>query len=143
WLGVLGSCSDNRKSKIQKRPRGLKWAGIFAIALTFAFGGVAADAQQGKNAPQMIGFPQGGATPASLVDAFRQGLRELGYVEGQNILIQYRRAQGKLDQIPALVAELLRLKVDIIFTANTPSALAAKRATTSILIVIVAASDPV
>jgi putative tryptophan/tyrosine transport system substrate-binding protein len=99
------------------------------------------EAQQAKK--HMIGFPQGGATPASLVDAFRQGLRELGYVEGQNILIEYRRAQGNLNQIPSLVAELIQLKVDVIFTANTPAALAAKKATSSIPIVIVAASDPV
>jgi len=77
------------------------------------------------------------------VDAFREGLRELGYVEGQNILTEYRRAQGKLDQIPALVAELIQLKVDVIFTANTQAALAAKKATNSIPIVIVAATDPV
>ena len=106
-------------------------------------GGLIAEAQQGKKALQTIGFAQGGATPASLVDAFRHGLRELGYVEGQNILIQYRRAQGNMDRIPALVAELVQLKVDVIFTANTPAALAAKKATTSIPIVIVAASDPV
>jgi len=112
------------------------------VALTMARFHLA-EAQQPKKAPQTIGFPQGGATPASLVDAFRQGLRELGYVEGQNILIQYRRAQGKLDQISALVAELVQLKVDVIFTANTLAALAAKKATTSIPIVIVAASDPV
>src|SRR6266576_1853631 len=117
------------------------WSSILVAVVLLAV--AMAEAQQPKKVPQMIGFPQGGATPASLVDAFRQGLHELGYVEGQNILIQYRRAQGKLDQIPALVAELLRLKVDVIFTANTPSALAAKKATSSIPIVIVALSDPV
>jgi putative ABC transport system substrate-binding protein len=114
---------------------------LLTIALLFIAPLV--EAQQSTKAPRTIGFPQGGATPASLVDAFRQGLRELGYVEGQNILIHYRRAEGKLDQIPALVAELVRLKVDVIFTANTAAALAAKKATTSIPIVIVAASDPV
>jgi putative ABC transport system substrate-binding protein len=123
----------------------MRKAGVLSILLVVVLLAVAviAQAQQGKKAPQTIGFPQGGATPASLVDAFRQGLRELGYVEGQNILIQYRRAEGNLDQIPALVAELIQLKVDVIFTANTPAALAAKKATLSIPIVIVAASDPV
>jgi len=110
---------------------------ILLLSINFA------DAQQKKKISHTIGFPQGGATPASLIDAFRQGLRELGYDEGQNILIHYRRAEGKLDEIPALVAELIQLKVDLIFTANTPSALAAKKATGSIPIVIVAASDPV
>jgi len=116
---------------------------VILLVTLFLFSRNLADAQQGQKALQTIGFPQGGATPASLVDAFRQGLRELGHVEGQNILIQYRRAEGKLDQIAALVAELVQLKVDVIFTANTPAALAAKKATTSIPIVIVAASDPV
>jgi putative ABC transport system substrate-binding protein len=97
--------------------------------------------QQAKK--HTIGFPQGGATPRSLVDAFHRGLRELGYVEGQNIFIEYRRAQGKSDEIPAIVADLIQLKVDVIFTANTPAALAAKKATSSIPIVIVAQFDPV
>src|ERR1051325_11245699 len=72
---------------------------------------------------QTIGFIQGGATPSSLVDAFRQGLRDAGYVEWQNVLIEYRRAYGNPEQLPALVAELVHQKVDIIFTANTPAAL--------------------
>ena len=112
--------------------------GAMLLALSFP-----ADAQQPKKVPRMIGFLQGGATPVSLVEAFREGLRELGYVEGQNIVIEYRRAQGKLDQIPALVAELVRLKVDVIFTPNGTAALAAKKATSTIPIVIIIASDPV
>ena len=99
--------------------------------------------QETKKRPQTIGFVQGGATPDSLVDAFRQGLRDLGYIEGQNLLIEYRRAYGKTEQLPALVADLVHQKVDVIFTANTPAALAAKKATSSIPIVIVALSDPV
>jgi len=99
--------------------------------------------QKVNKRPQTIGFVQGGATPDSLVDAFRQGLRDLGYIEGQNILIEYRRAYGKHDQLPALVADLVHQKVDVIFTANTPAALAAKKSTSSIPIVIVSLSDPV
>ena len=99
--------------------------------------------QKVNKRPQTIGFVQGGATPDSLVDAFRQGLRDLGYIEGQNIQIEYRRAYGKHDQLPALVADLVHQKVDVIFTANTPAALAAKKSTSSIPIVIVSLSDPV
>ena len=102
-----------------------------------------AEAQQTGKVPRMIGFLQGGATDVSLVDAFRQGLRDLGWVEGQNIIIEYRRAYGKLDQLPALAAELVRLKVDVIFTASATAALAAKKATSTIPIVLAVSSDPV
>lgn len=99
--------------------------------------------QEANKRPRTIGFVQGGATPDSLVDAFRQGLRDLGYIEGRNLLIEYRRAYGKPEQLPALVADLVHQKVDLIFTANTPAALAAKKATSAIPIVIVAQTDPV
>ena len=76
------------------------------------------------------------------VEAFRQRLRELGYVEGKNILIEYRYAEGKLERLPDLAAELVRLKVDVIVTAG-PGVSAAKKASTTIPIVFGAASDPV
>ena len=76
-------------------------------------------------------------------DALRQGLREHGYVEGQNIAIEYRFAVGNLDLLPGLAAELVRLNVDIIFASTTPSARAAQRATTSIPIVSPNMGDPV
>jgi putative tryptophan/tyrosine transport system substrate-binding protein len=69
------------------------------------------------------------------MEVFRQGLRQLGYVEGKNILIEYRYAEGKLDRLPDLAAELVRLKVDLIVTASTPGVLAAKKATDTIPIV--------
>ncbi len=62
-----------------------------------------------------------------LVDAFRQGLREFGYTEGQNISIEYRWAEGRYERFPGLVADLIRLKVDVIVTAGTPGTLAAKK----------------
>jgi putative tryptophan/tyrosine transport system substrate-binding protein len=82
------------------------------------------------------------ATP-QLPEAFRQGLRDLGYVEGRNLVIEYRFVEGKFDRFPALAAELVALKVDVIVAANTPAALAAKQATKTIPIVFAAASDPV
>jgi len=78
-----------------------------------------------------------------MIEAFLQGLRDLGYVEGRNVVIEYRSAEGKLERYPALVAELLGLKVDVIFVPGTPAALAAKEATRTVPIVFVAATDPV
>src|SRR5713101_3954921 len=66
------------------------------------------------------------ASPPHLHEAFRQGLRDLGYVEGRNVVIEYRDAEGKSERLPALAAELVALKVDVIFTGGTPQALAAK-----------------
>ena len=80
---------------------------------------------------------------ANLVGPFREGLRERGYVEGQNIVIEYRWAEGKYDRFPALIAELLAQKVEVIVTAGTPASLAVKKATTSVPLVMVAVGDPV
>jgi len=140
WMRSSNSGSDNRKSKIQN----LKWAGIFAIVLTFAFGGVVARAQQPKKVPR-IGF----LTASSLsvisarLESFRQGLRELGYVEGKNIVVEDRYAEEKIDRLPALAAELVRLKVDVIVSAGPQSTRAAKHATVTIPIVMAFDFDPV
>jgi ABC-type uncharacterized transport system substrate-binding protein len=77
------------------------------------------------------------------VDAFRQGLRERGYVEGQNIIIEYRAADGRIERFPELATELVRLNLDLIVASNTPAALAAKQATTAIPIVVPVMGDPV
>jgi putative ABC transport system substrate-binding protein len=80
---------------------------------------------------------------AHLVAPFRDGLRELGYVEGQNIVIDYRWAEGKYERLPALIAELLAPRAEVIVTAGTPASLAVKKATTSVPLVMVAVGDPV
>jgi putative ABC transport system substrate-binding protein len=101
------------------------------------------DAQQGK-IPR-IGF-LGGPSASALskrLEGFRQGLRELGYVEGKNIVIEYRYAEGKQDRLPALAAELVRLKEDAILTGGPVSTRAAKEATTTIPIVMAFDNDPV
>ena len=92
-----------------------------------------------------IGYLRGSTPPAesARLEAFRQGLRELGYVEGKNIVIDLRYAEGKLDRLPALAAELVRLKVDIIVTAGPLPTRAAKEATTTIPIVMTNDPDPV
>jgi putative tryptophan/tyrosine transport system substrate-binding protein len=77
------------------------------------------------------------------MDALRAGLRDLGYVEGDNLSIDFRWAEGRYDRLPALAAELVRLKVDVIVTATTPATLAAKQATTTIPIVSAATGDAV
>jgi putative tryptophan/tyrosine transport system substrate-binding protein len=134
--------SDNLKSAIQNR----KWVGFFAIVLTFVFGGVEAQAQQPKKVPR-IGYlsPFDPATESTRSEPFRLALRELGYIEGQNIAIDYRYAEGKLDRYPELAAELVRLKVDIIVPAGGDRVTrAAKNATKTIPIVMLGAgSDPV
>jgi len=83
------------------------------------------------------------ALNATNLAAFRQGFRELGYVEGQNVVIEYRSADGRAERFPDLARELVRLKVDLIVTRGTPAALAAKHATATIPIVMAASGDPV
>ncbi|HEX2501147.1 MAG TPA: ABC transporter substrate-binding protein [Methylomirabilota bacterium] len=83
------------------------------------------------------------ALEANLVGPFREGLRELGYVEGHNLVIEYRWAEGRYERFPALIAELLSSKVEMIVTAGTPASLAVKKATTSVPLVMVAVGDPV
>ena len=112
-------------------------AGALAVPL-------AAQAQQTDNVYR-IGFlgNSTAALEANLVGPFREGLRELGYVEGRNVLIEYRWAEGKYDRFPALIGELLALKVAVIATAGTPATLAVKKATTSVPVVMLAVGDPV
>src|SRR5437763_4979234 len=102
---------------------------------------LAARAQQSKVA-RIGALYIGLADAQSFKNEFREGLRELRYVEGQNIAFEFRSAEGKLDRRPELAAELVRLKVDVIVALYVPAALAAKQATREIPIVIVAA-DPV
>jgi putative ABC transport system substrate-binding protein len=104
---------------------------------------LAAHAQQPTRVPQ-IGLLFSGAAELSLeVNAFRQGLRELGYIEGQNISVEYRFASGQVEKLPELAAELVRLKVEVIVTPGTPASIAAKQATSTIPIVIAAVADAV
>lgn len=103
-----------------------------------------ADAQPTPKVWRIGYLDQGSAVGNKLyLEAFRQGLRNLGWIEGETIAVESRFADGKTDQLPSLAAELVRLKVDVIATWTTPAALAAKRATTSIPIVIGFAADPV
>ena len=100
-----------------------------------------AHAQQVKKVPR-IGFLSP-TSDDSRVEAFRQGLRELGYVDGQNITIEYRWANGRFDKLPELAAELVHLKVDVVVAVVTQASLAAKTTTGTIPIVMIGVSDPV
>jgi len=116
----------------------------FALStLLFALG-VAVDAQQSKKVPR-IGLlsPFSPSDTAPWYQAFFQGLRDLGWVEGKNISVEYRYAEGRNDRLVDLAADLVRLRVDVIVTAVTPDALAAKNATKTIPIVMAAVGDPV
>jgi len=97
----------------------------------------------GKVTP--IGFlsPASSTTAPHVLEAFRQGLRDLGYVEGQNVVIEYRYADGRAERLPDLAGELVSLKVDVIVASGTPAPLAAKNATKTIPIVMASAGDPV
>ena len=111
---------------------------VVVLALGIFFALVPADAQRPARVPRI-----GLLDYAPFWEPFRQGLRDLGYVEGQNIVIEYRPTEGKGERLPELAVELVRLKVDVIVTQGTPATLAARQATTTIPIVMVGAGDPV
>ncbi len=114
----------------------------FTVALALLAAPHAAAAQQPR-VPR-IGFLSPSSAASPTLEAFRQGLRELGYLEGQSIAIESRWAEGRYERLPDLATELVRLNVDIILATNTAATLAAKRATTTIPIVVGAAgADPV
>jgi len=118
---------------------------VWFILISVLLGGAAtAEAQQPKKIPR-IGYLSANFLSAvrENVEGFQQGLRELGYIEGKTIAIEYRFAEDKLDRLPDLAAELVRLKVDLIVTNSTPAAMAAKDATTTIPIVMAGGTDPV
>ena len=117
---------------------------LWIVTLVLLAIGTFAEAQQPAKAPR-IGF-LGGSSPSAIsarIEAFRRGLRELGYVEGKNIVIEWRYAEGKFDRLPALAAELVRLKVDVIVTSGPLPTRAAKEATVTIPIVMTQVGDPV
>jgi putative ABC transport system substrate-binding protein len=127
------------KGKMNNRKVSRFAIGAMLFGLSFP-----AEAQQPKEVPR-IGY-LAAAPPsavASRADAFRQGLRELGYVEGKNIVIEYRYAEGKLDRLPGFADELVRLKVDVIVTGGPTPTRAAKEASSTIPIVMAPDTDPV
>src|SRR5215475_10406370 len=113
------------------------------VTLLVLAAGTLAEAQQPTKVPR-IGYLTAATEGQSVrIEAFWQGLRELGYVEGKNIVIEYRYAEGVADRFPNLAAELVKLKVDIIVVSGTPATQAAKNATKTIPIVMSSVTDPV
>ena len=162
----LNSCSDNLKSKtcpfdklragseLSRRiqnlqpeadpPQAEKCLVLAVMAFMLALCGAVAQAQQVKKIPR-IGFlvPGSAASYSVRIEAFRRGLRDLGHVEGKDIAIEYRYADGKLERLPDFAAELIRLKSDLIVVVGTDTTAAAKNATKEIPIVMTNAGDPV
>ncbi len=120
--------------------KALALASVLALGALIRFG--AAEAQPPGKSPRIGVLMSGSLEPhRAVLEAFRQGLRKLGYTEGQNILIEYRFSEGREERLPDLAAELVQLKVDVIVTAGIPAALAAKRVTATIPIVVAGASN--
>ena len=117
-------------------------AGISGVAVALP---LAARAQQPAGRVYRVGYLAGGSrqTQLYLIKAFDEGLRSLGYRVGQNIVIEYRFADGEVQRLPALAAELVRLGVDVIVSGNTRSTVAAMKATTTIPIVMTSSANPV
>ena len=132
--------SDNRKSKIQNR----KWARLFAIVVALMVCGERAQAQQPKSLPR-IGYLSvlSPSSDSARFEAFVQGLRALGYVDGQSIIIEARYAEGKLARLPELAGELARSKADVIVVGGSTAIRAMKNATKVIPIIMAHGSDPV
>jgi putative tryptophan/tyrosine transport system substrate-binding protein len=132
--------SDNRKSAIQNP----KWLRLSLITFAIVLAGTLTQAQQTAKVPRLgLLSPFSTSTTALWHQAFREGLHDLGWVEGKNISIEYRYADGRADRVPDLVADLVRLKVDIIVATIAADALAAKKSTRTIPIIVASAADPV
>jgi putative ABC transport system substrate-binding protein len=115
-----------------------------ALALVLLAAPLAAEAQQPAKIPRICWVGAGSpATGGHQVHAFLQGLRELGYLDGQNVAIEYRWANGKLERLPALVADMVRLRVDVIVSSATAAIRAAKEQTSTIPIIMAGVTDPV
>ena len=140
----LNSCSGNRKSKTCTEPsrsiQNRKWGWSIATVLTFVMCGAVATAQMPAKIPR-IGFLFMGSKDQPHLDSFHQGLRDLGYVEGKNIAIEYRYAEGKPDALPKLAAELVGLNVDVILTTIVRASRVLLQTTSTIPIVGVGLGD--
>jgi putative ABC transport system substrate-binding protein len=130
------------KRDVKSRPLG--FLVIVALALGILVAPLAADAQPPRKVYRIGVLSTAPRVQVShLLKALADGLRDLGYIEGRNIAVEYRSAEGRLDRLPELAAEFVRLKLDAIIPTSTPAAIAVKQATTTIPIVMVSPADPV
>jgi len=147
-LRIPNSCSDNRKSKAcpepSRRIENRKWLGLSVIAFVLGVCGAVASAQQTGKIFRIGYLDNSNATSqAILVETLRQELSKLGWIEGKNIAFEYRFAEQMNERLPELVADLVRLKVDVIVISGGATSLPAKRATSTIPIVMANSTDPV
>ncbi len=146
WIREPDSSSDNLKAaprtKSGPADENPKWLGVVALGVAFVLCGALADAQQQAKIPKIGWLAVRPASAAFVIESFQREFSKLGYVEGKNIAFEYRYAEGKLDRLPALADELVRLKVDVIIAPNTPAAVAVKNATKTIPIVFIDVTDP-
>ena len=131
----MGSANDRAAMLSRRRFLG-------AVAASFVAAPLVAKAQPAGKVWR-LGFLRAGQPPKPWVEAFQEGLRERGYVEDQNLVVEFRLTDGSLDQLPRLAEELVRLKADVIVASAAPAVVAAKKATTSVPIVFAGVSDPV
>ncbi len=148
WMRFLNSLSDNLKSKIcgeQRRTiQNLKWLGLVVIGFAFAICVAVAEAQQAGKIPRIGILPPGPVSErVHLWEAFRQGLRELGYMEGKNIILIFPTGKVTPERLPDLAAELVNLKVDLIVAPTTAGALTVTKATKTIPVVMPTTIDPI
>ena len=134
----FNSLFDDLKSKTQNP----KWLGLSVIAFVLVVTGLVVQAQQTKKVPRIACYMSGASSFGPREEAFRQGLRDLGYVEGQNILVEWRFAKGQ-ENPAAVAAELVHSRVDVIVTDGNRSTGAVKDATKTIPIVMAVVGDPI
>jgi putative ABC transport system substrate-binding protein len=132
WVRWLDSFSDNLKS-----------VGLVAFAIAFALCGAAADAQQPKKLARICYIGNTVSLTAEMIKPFQQRLREIGYIEGQNVIIDYRYYEGQIERLPDLAAEFVRLNCDVIVTQGTEAAQAAKNVIKTIPVVMAFGADAV
>jgi len=139
----LHSLSDNRKSKSGPADENPKWAGLVALAVVIMLCGALAEAQQPKKVARICYLGNTVTTSEANMKPFRERLREIGYIEGQNVTIDYRYWEGKVERLPVLAAEFVGLNCDVILTSGSEGPQAAKNATKTIPIVMAFGADAV
>jgi putative ABC transport system substrate-binding protein len=144
FLGSLGFQSDNQKSKSGPADQNLKWVGVLAILVLLLRCVETAEAQQPKKVARACYLGNAVSGPQAIyIKMFRERLRELGHVEGQNISIEYRDFEGKVERLPVLATELVGVNCDVIVTQGNEATQAAKDATKTIPVVMALGSDAV
>ena len=136
-------CGGVRTSARSTRVYALVLLLLFLVAPVSCVALSAAAQESQARKTYRIGFLRAGQPPTAWVEAFQQGLRELGYIAGKNVVIEFRFTDGGYDQLPQLAGELVRLKVDVIVASGAPAALAAQNATTSVPVVFAGVTSPV